>query len=359
MTSAASPATLAVSHLCRAFGPWARGPGPRMSAAVRGAGVMTQTAPTSAIRLRVRTSPWDSRPSCCGTDAAALRAARGRSSPGRIRIPLPSGDTTTTSPGPACWRRAAGIKAVEVAGGRPDQLLRLPGPQPAPGLPLDLHARLLQRASHRLRRGHLRQPVRMLPWPAGPAAHPAGAPPPPPAPGTRSGTPPPARRCWPAPGSAPARPGSAQPRPGPSPPPAAAPPPPAPPGKPGTAAARSPSPRRQLLFHRRMPQPGRLRPALPSSACANASSDHANTAPATYSDTRGSSRSSWSSNTQEPTEISPSPSPQLPAEETQRWAIETGLAEFKTYLRGPGRILRSRTPPGPPGTMGLPGHLPG
>jgi len=27
-----------------------------------------------------------------------------------------------------------------------------------------------------------------------------------------------------------------------------------------------------------------------------------------------------------------------------RWAIETGLAEFKTYLRGPGRILRSRDP---------------
>jgi len=27
-----------------------------------------------------------------------------------------------------------------------------------------------------------------------------------------------------------------------------------------------------------------------------------------------------------------------------RWAIETGYQEFKTYLRGPGRILRSRTP---------------
>jgi hypothetical protein len=28
----------------------------------------------------------------------------------------------------------------------------------------------------------------------------------------------------------------------------------------------------------------------------------------------------------------------------QRWAIETGFREFKTYLRGPGRILRGRTP---------------
>jgi hypothetical protein len=28
----------------------------------------------------------------------------------------------------------------------------------------------------------------------------------------------------------------------------------------------------------------------------------------------------------------------------QRWPIETGFREFKTYLRGPGRILRSRDP---------------
>jgi hypothetical protein len=28
----------------------------------------------------------------------------------------------------------------------------------------------------------------------------------------------------------------------------------------------------------------------------------------------------------------------------QRWAIETGFREFKTYLRGPGRVLRGRTP---------------
>ncbi len=28
----------------------------------------------------------------------------------------------------------------------------------------------------------------------------------------------------------------------------------------------------------------------------------------------------------------------------QRWAIETGFREFKTYLRGPGRILRPKTP---------------
>jgi len=38
------------------------------------------------------------------------------------------------------------------------------------------------------------------------------------------------------------------------------------------------------------------------------------------------------------------PAGQLAAGYAWRWAAETGYAEFKTYLRGPGRILRSRTP---------------
>jgi hypothetical protein len=38
------------------------------------------------------------------------------------------------------------------------------------------------------------------------------------------------------------------------------------------------------------------------------------------------------------------PAAALAAAYAQRWAIETGFAEFKTYLRGPGRILRGRTP---------------
>jgi hypothetical protein len=38
------------------------------------------------------------------------------------------------------------------------------------------------------------------------------------------------------------------------------------------------------------------------------------------------------------------PAGQLAAGYAQRWAAETGFAEFKTYLRGPGRILRGRTP---------------
>jgi len=38
------------------------------------------------------------------------------------------------------------------------------------------------------------------------------------------------------------------------------------------------------------------------------------------------------------------PAAQLAAGYARRWAIETGFAEFKTYLRGPGRILRGRTP---------------
>ena len=38
------------------------------------------------------------------------------------------------------------------------------------------------------------------------------------------------------------------------------------------------------------------------------------------------------------------PAAQLAAGYAWRWAAETSFAEFKTYLRGPGRILRSRTP---------------
>jgi hypothetical protein len=38
------------------------------------------------------------------------------------------------------------------------------------------------------------------------------------------------------------------------------------------------------------------------------------------------------------------PAAALAAGYARRWAIETGFREFKTYLRGPGRILRSRTP---------------
>ena len=38
------------------------------------------------------------------------------------------------------------------------------------------------------------------------------------------------------------------------------------------------------------------------------------------------------------------PAAELAAAYAWRWAIETGFAEFKTYLRGPGRILRGRTP---------------
>jgi hypothetical protein len=38
------------------------------------------------------------------------------------------------------------------------------------------------------------------------------------------------------------------------------------------------------------------------------------------------------------------PAGELAAAYARRWAIETGLREFKAYLRGPGRILRGRTP---------------
>ncbi len=151
--------------------------------------------------LRVRTSLWDSRPSCCGTDLRARRSARGRSCPGRIRMPLASHDSTSTSPGRRRLR-AAGIETREVSGGRPGQLLGLPGAQLAPGLASDLRARLPKepRAVSRAPSAPARASASR---PAGPAAHRPGARQAPRAPGRRSGTPPPARRCWPAPGHAP------------------------------------------------------------------------------------------------------------------------------------------------------------
>ena len=80
-TSAASAAMLAVSHLPAACGP-AGGAGARIAAAVRGTGVMPKTAPISAIRLRLRTSPRDSRPSCsarsCGPCGQSPGAAAGQ-----------------------------------------------------------------------------------------------------------------------------------------------------------------------------------------------------------------------------------------------------------------------------------------
>jgi hypothetical protein len=38
------------------------------------------------------------------------------------------------------------------------------------------------------------------------------------------------------------------------------------------------------------------------------------------------------------------PAAALAAGYARRWAIETAYREFKTYLRGPGRVLRARTP---------------
>ena len=164
-TSAASAATLAVSHLPAARGPGGRGPGSRIAAAVRGTGVMSKTAPTSAIRLRVRTSPRDSRPSCFGT---ALRASRCRP---RAQLPGPDHDALAVTlqdqhvagrgagRGPA----PAGVEVPEVSRGRPGQLLALPRAQRAPGLAGDIGAGQRERPARGRCRGLAGQPVRMFP----------------------------------------------------------------------------------------------------------------------------------------------------------------------------------------------------
>ena len=49
---------------------------------------------------------------------------------------------------------------------------------------------------------------------------------------------------------------------------------------------------------------------------------------------------------------------ELAAAYHQRWEEETANDQLKTHLRGPGRVLRSRLRPGPPGDLGLPDRPP-
>ena len=57
------------------------------------------------------------------------------------------------------------------------------------------------------------------------------------------------------------------------------------------------------------------------------------------------------------TEMAAAPAPLLAQAYQQRWEHETGNDQLKTHLRGPGRILRSKSPEhGPPGDLRLPAH---
>ena len=69
----------------------------RMSALVRGAGLASNTVPTSAIRFRLRFSPLESRVASFGRVLAAAAAVAARSASGRITTPLPSQDSTSGS----------------------------------------------------------------------------------------------------------------------------------------------------------------------------------------------------------------------------------------------------------------------
>ena len=44
------------------------------------------------------------------------------------------------------------------------------------------------------------------------------------------------------------------------------------------------------------------------------------------------------------TEMTAAPAPLLAEAYAQRWEHETGNAQLKTHLRGPGRVLRSKSP---------------
>ena len=60
-------------------------------------GVASYTAPTSAIRLRSRFSPRETRVASSGRAAAAAFAVAGRNASGRMTMPLPSTESTSTS----------------------------------------------------------------------------------------------------------------------------------------------------------------------------------------------------------------------------------------------------------------------
>ena len=164
MTPAASAATLAVSHLCRAAGP---GPGAGAQDVLRGArdrgddvdrAGLGHSLAGADLALGQPARPVSGRPCppAAPRGGAVARAASG----------CPWRRTTAPAPpraGPAAagsWQRTR-----EVSRGRPGQLLGLPGAQLAPGPASDLRARLLQGPARRLTRLHLRQPVRVLPGP--------------------------------------------------------------------------------------------------------------------------------------------------------------------------------------------------
>lgn len=102
MTCAAVPATLAVTHFALALGAGTGGLADfevSTSAGVRGSVTRTYTAPTVAMRFRFAYSPLESLVLSLVVLAAAAWAVAGRSESGRITIPLPSADRTSTSPG--------------------------------------------------------------------------------------------------------------------------------------------------------------------------------------------------------------------------------------------------------------------
>src|SRR5450755_333840 len=89
-TLAASSTTDAVTHLCLALGGLSvlSLMGASTSAGVRGAGSISYTAPTSAIRLRPDFSPLDRRVLSFGEARLAALAVASLSASARITIPL-------------------------------------------------------------------------------------------------------------------------------------------------------------------------------------------------------------------------------------------------------------------------------
>ena len=131
----------------------------RMSAAVRGAGVASYTAPISAIRLWLSFSAADSRVLGFGPARARAGGGLGAQRVGAHHDPLAVGREHQQLVRFGPLRSPGLVEVLEVDRGELRQLLDLALPEPLPGRALDRLDRVLEAAAGRLQRRELAQPV--------------------------------------------------------------------------------------------------------------------------------------------------------------------------------------------------------
>ena len=114
----------------------------------------------------------------------------------------------------------------------------------------------------------------------------------------------------------------------------------------GHGCRSSPTPRRyrRRAAPQRQPPPPRQHACRPTPARCPASPSGSSSSPSTVTTATARTRTEPYRLITTLLDCRAAPAASLAAGYARRWAIETGFREFKTYLRGPGRILRGRTP---------------